>query len=99
MKKEQVSEILTLDLSPKEAEILWNTIKANGYEENLEGLKTFVLACCGMGEKPTSQYEGVKFSQESVKATVDFLQNNPELVDGVKNMVLNGLKSKIFGRK
>ena len=99
MKQNQkVSEILTFDLNDEESKIVWKNVKEHGFPENLDGLKSFVLACCGVGKKFKSQQESVKFSQESVKATVDFIQNNPEILNGAKDLLVGALKKKIFGK-
>jgi hypothetical protein len=96
---DKINEILTLDLSSQEADIVWSAVKREGLDQNLDGLKTFLLMCSGMGERKEQSGEGLKFSQDSVKATVDFLQNNPEVLNGAKSLVLNGLKNKFFGKK
>ena len=65
-KSDKINEILTIELSSQEADIVWKTIKDQGLDQNLDGLKAFLLLSCGMGERKQTQYEGIKFSQESI---------------------------------
>jgi len=97
-KTDKINEILTLDLSAEEADIVWSAVKEAGFELNLDGLKSFLLSCVGIGEKRKSQEEGIKFSSDSIQATVDFLQNNPEVLNGAKTLLVNSFKNKLFGK-
>jgi hypothetical protein len=98
-KSDKINEILTIDLSNSEADIVWKTVQQSGFEQNLDGLKSFLLVCCGVGKSRSKPNDSIKFSSESVQATVDFLQNNPEVLEGAKRLVFNGLKNKLFGKR